>query len=169
MRICRAMFTDASPSMEGQYHSIHRATNSPAPVPGRVPILIGGNGERRTLRLVARYGDACNLTVGNPVEIKRKLDVLDVALLCHGTRPGGDHAHSSRWAGDRCTRRRCRGMGERLRAQIGMDHERFHTYAIVGTPESVCEQVQASLDAGLDGFVFNTLDTRGRRGGEPRH
>jgi len=40
------------------------------------PILIGGNGERKTLRLVARYGDACNLMTAGPDDVAPKLDVL---------------------------------------------------------------------------------------------
>jgi len=47
----------------------------PRPLRSPVPILVGGSGERRTLRLVARYADACNLT-GDPGTVRRKVDVL---------------------------------------------------------------------------------------------
>src|SRR6185436_16203055 len=47
----------------------------PRPLQPRVPILVGGSGERRTLRLVARYADACNL-FGEPDVVARKVEVL---------------------------------------------------------------------------------------------
>jgi alkanesulfonate monooxygenase SsuD/methylene tetrahydromethanopterin reductase-like flavin-dependent oxidoreductase (luciferase family) len=47
----------------------------PRPLQERVPILVGGSGERQTLRLVARYADACNLQ-GGPDVVRKKLDVL---------------------------------------------------------------------------------------------
>src|SRR5271155_1082704 len=54
LQICRAMFTEEAPSFTGTYYRIHEARNVPPPVqPGGPPILIGGGGEKRTLRLTA--------------------------------------------------------------------------------------------------------------------
>jgi alkanesulfonate monooxygenase SsuD/methylene tetrahydromethanopterin reductase-like flavin-dependent oxidoreductase (luciferase family) len=47
----------------------------PRPLQAKVPLLVGGSGERKTLRLVARYADACNL-FGDPAVVRRKVDVL---------------------------------------------------------------------------------------------
>jgi F420-dependent oxidoreductase-like protein len=76
LQICRAMFTEATPSFEGRHYRIESVLNNPKPIRGRIPVLIGGGGEKRTLRLVARYGDACNL-FGDPDAVRHKLDVLE--------------------------------------------------------------------------------------------
>jgi F420-dependent oxidoreductase-like protein len=62
---------------EGRHYSASRLLNSPQSISRpRVPIMIGGGGEQKTLRLVAQYGDACNVGWGNPTSIQHKLDVL---------------------------------------------------------------------------------------------
>jgi F420-dependent oxidoreductase-like protein len=76
--LAHAMFRgDVSP-LYGKHVRFAEPINSPAPISQpHPPILIGGGGERKTLRLVARYADACNLfTRYGPRELARKLDVL---------------------------------------------------------------------------------------------
>ena len=76
LQICRAMFREEAPSFDGRYYRIHEARNVPPPVqPGGPPILVGGGGEKRTLRLVARYADMCNF-FGDPATVAHKVDVL---------------------------------------------------------------------------------------------
>jgi F420-dependent oxidoreductase-like protein len=69
------MWGPGSPRFEGRTITVPEAICYPRPLQERVPILVGGSGERRTLRLVARYADACNL-VGDPDRVRRKLAVL---------------------------------------------------------------------------------------------
>jgi F420-dependent oxidoreductase-like protein len=76
LQIIPAMFTEQSPSFSGRHYRVQDVLNNPKPVRGRIPVLIGGGGEKRTLRLVARYGDACNL-FGGPDDVRHKLDVLE--------------------------------------------------------------------------------------------
>ena len=76
LQIIRAMFTEQAPSFEGRHYRTQQVLNNPKPIRGRIPVLIGGGGEKRTLRLVAQYGDACNL-FGGPDDVRHKLDVLE--------------------------------------------------------------------------------------------
>ncbi|MGW2962351.1 LLM class F420-dependent oxidoreductase [Streptomyces sp. NPDC001220] len=75
LRICLQMWSDDEKPFAGRHYRLERTLNSPGtlrrPHP---PILIGGSGERKTLRLVAEYGNACNLFHGP--DLARKLDVL---------------------------------------------------------------------------------------------
>jgi F420-dependent oxidoreductase-like protein len=76
IRICLQMWSDDDGPFEGTHYRLRETLNSPQALSRpRPPILIGGSGEQKTLRLVARYADACNLFPG-PDQIRHKLAVL---------------------------------------------------------------------------------------------
>lgn len=72
LQIIHQMWSDDESAYSGRHYRLERTLNSPQPL--HPPILIGGSGERKTLRLVAKYADACNL-FGSP-DVEHKLDVL---------------------------------------------------------------------------------------------
>ncbi len=80
------MWGPGSPRFEGRTLTVEEAICYPRPLQERVPILVGGSGERRTLRLVARYADACNL-FGDPDTVLRKLAVLREHCAAEGRDP----------------------------------------------------------------------------------
>ena len=70
----------------GAHYRFDRLRLEPPPLQERVPILVGGGGERRTLRLVARHADACNL-FGDPDTVRHKLAVLRDHCAAEGRDP----------------------------------------------------------------------------------
>ncbi|MDP1793079.1 MAG: LLM class F420-dependent oxidoreductase [Acidimicrobiales bacterium] len=74
LQIILPMLRDERPSVDGKHYQVRDAINQPPPV-GRIPVMIGGSGEKKTLRMVAQYADESNLT-SQFVELPRKLDVL---------------------------------------------------------------------------------------------
>jgi len=76
IQICLQMWSDDNGAFDGKHYRLEETLCSPAPVSVPRPrILIGGGGERKTLRLVAQYADACNF-FGGPDEVSHKVDVL---------------------------------------------------------------------------------------------
>ena len=70
------MFTQSESSVAGTRHSTTGAINNPQPLRGDIPILVGGSGERKTLRLVAQYADGCNV-FGDADRVRHLMGVLD--------------------------------------------------------------------------------------------
>ena len=86
LRIIGPMLRGERPTLEGKHYRVQEVANSPAPI-SRIPIMIGGQGEKKTLRMVAQYADESNLT-GTVEDIPRKLE----ALAAHCERLGRDRS-----------------------------------------------------------------------------
>ena len=75
LQITRQMFDGDETPYTGRHYALERPLNSPAPL-RRIPILIGGSGPKKTLRLVAKYADACNLFDAGPESIAANLAIV---------------------------------------------------------------------------------------------
>jgi alkanesulfonate monooxygenase SsuD/methylene tetrahydromethanopterin reductase-like flavin-dependent oxidoreductase (luciferase family) len=151
LQICRAMFAGVAPSFEGTYYRTHEAHNVPPPVqPGGPPILVGGGGEKRTLRLVAQYADMCNVT-GDAATIAHKVEVL----RGHCEDVGRDPAEVvvSRLATLMLTENEQETAAtlDFLRQATGEEP----TGSNVGTTDDLIAQVDELAAAGVDYFIFN--------------
>jgi len=161
LQIIIPMINGEKPSFEGKHYWVNEAINEPPPV-RKVPIMIGGSGEKKTLRMVAQYADESNL-VCMPDEIPRKLEVLDE----HCSNLGRDRSEISvSWLGTLGIAP-SQEEAEKARNEFflarGLDwdslDEEFQkaltARIIMGGPDEVCEQVQSLIDMGLDGLTIN--------------
>ncbi len=151
LQIARAMFTTDQPTVQGTHHSVKEIYNNPRPIRGDIPIMVGGSGEKKTLRMVAQYADASNM-FGDPERIRHLVGVLEG----HCDRLGRDITQITKTKLGSIVISENAEEAERLVAPLREAMgERFQGFATYGTPDQVAEQVQAHLDAGLDGMVFN--------------
>ncbi len=164
LQIVMSMFVNHTTSFDGKWFKVTDAFNVPKPVQaGGPPVLIGGSGERKTLRMVAQYGDACNV-FGDAAAIRRLLGVLDE----HCDRLGRDPGTICRTRlGTLVVGRTMEEAEAKVAGQFGGSRledlpaemqSRLRTLFILGDPPAVQAQVHELLDAGLDGIVFNMPD-----------
>jgi F420-dependent oxidoreductase-like protein len=144
--IMRGMLDGTEPSAAGPHYRAKAVRNDPPPVQAHLPILIGGGGEKVTLRLVAKYGDACNL--GGSLETVRRKEAI---LRHHCEEVGRDEREIERTTNlgvvvIRDSREEARRLFEEqfARNRIG----RLWEDQPVGTPEDVVERLAPYLEIG---------------------
>ena len=157
LNIARAMFTQGPATFKGSHFRVEGALDNPQPVRGDIPILVGGSGERKTLRLVAQYADASNI-FGDPDRVRHLLGVL----ADHCDAVGRDPAEITKTRLGTLAIAPTHEEAERRLAawpdRANMPEERLRMVLTHGDPDEVGEQVQALLDAGLDGLIFHLPD-----------
>lgn len=149
LTIAKLMFTQDRPSFEGRYYRIERALNVPRPVqPGGPKILIGGTGERRTLRLLAEHGDIGHWFGGRLEDLKRKKQIFE--QHCEAVKR--DPSEVLLTVGltlvlaenEKDARALIEGLSPERRAK-----------AVTATVPQAAELIGKHLDAGFGGFTFN--------------
>jgi F420-dependent oxidoreductase-like protein len=153
LTIARAMFTDERPSFEGRHFRIDHALNNPRPVqPGGPKILVGGGGEKRTLKLAARFADITNW-FGSFEEASHKLGVLDM----HCEAIGRDPAEILRTVSVPVILAESERDKAAVLAQIPEDRRAMITAATVPQAADILHRY---LDAGFGGFIFRNATIR---------
>lgn len=149
LQIARALFSEERPSFEGRFYTIDRALNSPRPVQaGGPPILIGGMGEKRTLRMVARYANMSHWFPSSLDELKRKTDILEGYCAEIGRNP----SEIFRTLGAPVVLVESERDADAVRQRIPA--ERLATMGPLSTVEQAAERVQPYIEAGFRGFTF---------------
>ena len=163
IQICRAMFRGERPTFDGEYYRTKDAINVPAPVrAGGPPIMVGGQGEKRTLKIMATYAEMANFTSGYD-ELPRKLEVLaghcadvgrdmnDINKTSLGSLVVGRTMEAAEAMRNEFLRERgldWDSLDEGTRAMLG-------ARLIVGDADVAGERIRDLVGLGLDGVTFN--------------
>ena len=149
LTIATAMFREERPSFQGTYSSIDRALNVPKPVqPGGPPILVGGGGEQRTLKIAARFASMTHWFAMGLPGLQHKTEVL--ARHCEAI--GRDPGEIERTVGGPVIVVGSDAEAQAILERIPPDRR---PYLSAGTPEQVADKLRPYLDAGFTGFTFN--------------
>jgi len=159
IQIIRKMWTEEPcASFNGKYFQVINAYCNPKPIQKpSPPILVGGSGERKTLKIVAKYADACNL-FGSTESIKKKLDILKEHCKSVGrdfdsilkTKLGTIVLDNNREAAKDRIEENFRGVPE----------EQIKEFVIYGTPEDILKQIEALQQAGIQYLIVNLEPSR---------
>ena len=152
LQIVLAMLRGEKPSLDGKWYHVKDAMNSPAPV-GRIPVMIGGGGEKKTLRMVAQYADESNIICapdGDPPQVRGARRALRAAR----PRPQRDHGDLPDERGHRpdarAGRRGVRGGRRRASPSSGCAAARSS-----GPRTRSARPTSGSSRPGVDGFTVN--------------
>lgn len=159
LQIILPMLRGETPSLDGKHYKAENAINSPAPL-APVPVMIGGSGEKKTLRMVAQYADESNLVGIGPDGVPRKLDVL----AGHCERLGRDRSEikvtmlqtvtvaptMEEADADLAALAAIKGWGDE---ELGI----IKSISIHGDPDTVGEKLSATMATGLDGLTINAI------------
>ena len=157
LQIIVPMLNGETVSLNGKHYQVTDAVNSPAPI-SRVPVMIGGSGEKKTLRMVAQYADESNLGGCADEEIPRKLAALDAhcerlgrdrsqikvtkMVMCH-VAPTTEQAHA-----DLRATAAAKGWNDDI-------VEMAKGMLVYGDPDTVGERLAATMATGIDGLTIN--------------
>jgi alkanesulfonate monooxygenase SsuD/methylene tetrahydromethanopterin reductase-like flavin-dependent oxidoreductase (luciferase family) len=156
VEIILAMWTQEEANFEGTYYQVRGAINQPKGVQKpHIPLLIGGGGEKVTLRLVAQYADACNIG-GDIPTIKHKLAVLKQ----HCEQLGRDYGSIKRTTLiDDCVIAETEAdVLARLTPQERDNLEELRQTWLIGTPEQIRERLGEYEEAGIQELVVRFVD-----------
>jgi F420-dependent oxidoreductase-like protein len=140
-RCVRGLLHDEVTTFEGEHFRLTEARNVPRPVQADLPVWIGGGGEKRTLRIAARFADGWNIPFVDPDTFAHKSAVLDRHCEDVGRDPGDI--------------RRAVNVGlawteESLRAQFGGIADLVRPGVLTGSEQEVLDRIGAYTDAGAD-------------------
>jgi F420-dependent oxidoreductase-like protein len=141
VQIIRSLFDNDRTDSPGKYYKVHNAPLGPKPVQSHLPILIGGGGEKVTMRIAAQYADEWN-TWGAPAHLAAKIKVLEA----HCQALGRDPKSIKRSAQAIVTISDDPTVIERARGAPGFA-------SIAGNVDEVKAEIKAYADAGVDEFI----------------
>jgi F420-dependent oxidoreductase-like protein len=148
-RVMRGLWTEERFSFEGKHYKLTDAQMEPKPVQEHLPLVIGGSGEKRTLRIVAEHGDVWNTFLGDVDTFKHKLDVL----AGHCADVGRNPAHIRKSLTFRAVLAEDEAAVAERRRELEANAPSGQSF-IVGTPEQCVEQMRPFAELGGRDFLL---------------
>ena len=158
VQIIRAMWTEEEATFEGKYHQVRGAINQPKGVQKpHIPLLIGGGGEKVTLKLVAQYGDACNIGHLDNEGLARKFGIIKQ----HCENVGRDYSSIWRTALFNCAIAETdeEALAKSSVFQRNIPSGRIRQQALVGTPETIRKRLEEIEQAGAQEVLIFLPDS----------
>jgi F420-dependent oxidoreductase-like protein len=153
VQVIKAMWTEDRANFEGRFYQIKNAYCNPKPIQKpHPPIMIGGSGERETLKIVAKYADACNI-FGSVDTVKRKVEIL--RDHCKAVGRDYDSVLKTRLGRVMIDKDKVAVQARVAKAMKDVPEEMVREFLISGTPEEVNRQVKSFRDAGIEYFIVN--------------
>ncbi len=150
VQVIRKMWSEDKPTFHGQHYHIDGAFCNPRPNPP-IPLLVGGMGPKRTLRIVAQYADWCNVNNYSVEQARTTLETL--REHCRAVGRDYDSIYKT-YACDCVSIAPSHAEAERIHAASF-----FAPFApMTGTPDEVAAQIQSFADLGLDYFILRFAD-----------
>ena len=146
--IVRGLLTQDRTTFHGKHFQVDECSALPSPVQERLPIWIGGVGERKILRLVARHADGWNSAYVTVEEFARLNAILTDWCVTEGTDPARIRRGVNLSFNVKTTAKAAAEERESLRAKWGSGFDRIAGGSLLGTPDTVVERVLAYVRAG---------------------
>jgi F420-dependent oxidoreductase-like protein len=162
VQVILKMWSEEEAYFEGKYYQVRGAINQPKGVQKpHIPLLIGGGGEQVTLKLVAQYGDACNVNNLSPEELARKFAILRQ----HCENVGRDYNTIHRTALLNCAiaetdEKALEKANSADLARLTRGAEYLRTRALIGTPETVRARLAEYEQIGVQEAILYFPDSR---------
>ncbi len=156
VQIILKMWTEENPVFEGKYYQIHDAINQPKGVQKpHIPLLIGGGGEKVTLRLVAQYADACNVG-GDIATIKHKFAVLK--RHCEELGRDYDSIRRTTLIDDCAIAETEEAAIAKLTPDQRNNLEELRQTQLIGTPSTIRQRLAEYEEAGVQELIIRFVD-----------
>ena len=153
IQIIRKMWTEDVSTFKGKYYKIEKAYCYPRPVPVP-PIMVGGGGEKLTLKVVARYADWWNIPNVSPQTYEHKLEVL-----CeHCNKEGRDPSKIVRTLATMVSISESKDEALNIAIKSSFVERGKEDKFIIGDPDLVAERIAEYIDLGVEHFILRFLD-----------
>jgi F420-dependent oxidoreductase-like protein len=153
LQIIAAMWTEEEASFEGKHYQVRGAINRPKGVQHpHIPLLVGGKGEQVTLKLVARYADACNLTHPSPEEMAHKFAL--VKRYCEAI--GRDHHEIRRTIYVNCyiAETDAQAIAQATSVPTKFSPEQIRLRGLLGSPETIRQRFKEIEQQGVQEVII---------------